>query len=207
MKKFKRFLLIIGLIILFAGLSQQSKGQLFAIGVQGGASYSWFSSPKIDNAIISHGWGWNLGFFFKYGKTPYIQPEFTWTRSQSHFSIDLGEHGFYEDVVPFHNFDLAIKVGMGIIHKPIIKWRIYAGPFIGTAHMFSSNVIFFEKNDFRNPQFGVVAGTGIRFMNLVLSVDYQYHINELFKMEEEDLIQEDFGSHLQRLSFKIGFQF
>ena len=76
-----------------------------------------------------------------------------------------------------------------------------AGPFYSVQNVFE-----IERNDMQNPQFGFIGGTGIQYMNFILDLDYQYHLSELFKGDEED-IGVDFGSHLQHISLKVGFQF
>ncbi len=192
------------LILIFGGL--KSNGQVFWLGLNGGATYSWFTSPKADNLVTAGGYGWNLGFFMKYGKRPFYQLGLYWTRAQMDVKYNLTEEIVIEDKVPFHNFDLHLKVGYEIIRNPKFKWHVNAGPFLGRTFLFSTNVFEFEQDDMRNPQYGFVGGTGIQYMNFIIDLDYQYHISELFKGDEEDL-GIDFGSHLQHLSLKVGFQF
>ena len=206
MKGFIRIIIIAGFLGIFLPEKDGLKGQVFWLGFNGGATYSWFDSPKVDNLVTADGYGWNLGFFAKYGKRPFYQLGLHWTRAQIDMKLNLAEDYVIEDKVPFHNFDLHMKVGYEIIRRPIFKWHVNAGPFIGRTFLFSSDVFEIERNDMQNPQFGFIGGTGIQYMNFILDLDYQYHLSELFKGDEEDL-GVDFGSHLQHISLKVGFQF
>lgn len=206
MKTKKQFTyIIIFLFFVFIGINK-TQGQVFWLGFNGGAAYSWFNSPKADNLVTADGYGWNLGFFAKYGKRPFYKLGLYWTRNQTDMKYHLNEDQVIEGNVPFHNFDLHIKAGYELIHKPKFKWHVNAGPFIGRTFLFTTNVFEIEKDDMHNPQWGFVGGTGIQYLNFIIDLDYQYHISELFKGDEEDL-GIDFGSHLQHLTLKIGFQF
>lgn len=206
MKTKKRFTyLIIFLFFVFFGISK-TQGQVFWLGLNGGATYSWFTSPKADNLVTAGGYGWNLGFFMKYGKRPFYQLGLYWTRAQMDVKYNLTDDYAIADKVPFHNFDLHLKVGYEIIRNSKFKWHVNAGPFLGRTFLFSTNIFEFEQDDMRNPQYGVVGGTGVQYLNFIIDLDYQYHMSQLFKGDEEDL-GIDFGSHLQHLSLKVGFQF
>lgn len=206
MKTFKRtcIAIIIGLALSFS--AQPARAQLFWIGVNGGMSVSWFTSPGVNNAVLSAGAGYNLGFFLKYGKKPFYQVDIRWIRANNMISYEIEPGNVIEGEVPFHQFEIPIRVGYPIIHKPMFKWQVNGGPMIGTTFLFSENEFEFERNDMRNPQVGVMAGTGIQFMNFIFDLDYTYHITELFKGDEEDL-GVDFKSHLQMISVKVGLQF
>jgi hypothetical protein len=58
----------------------------------------------------------------------------------------------------------------------------------------------------KNPQFGLIGGTGIQFMNFIVNLDYSYHLTELFKGDEE-VFGLNFKSHLQVIFLKVGLQF
>jgi hypothetical protein len=88
----------------------------------------------------------------------------------------------------------------------MFKWHVNAGPSIGTSFLFSTNTFEIESDDMKNPQFGINTGTGIQFMNLIIDVDYQYHLTELFVGDEADLGIE-FGSHMHHVTLKVGFIF
>ncbi len=206
MKKAKHIIVAVSLLLVGLGFTANLQAQVFWIGVNGGATYSWFNSPKADNLVTSGGYGWNLGFFAKYGKRPFYKLGFHWTRANQDMKLNLGEGNVIEDMVPFHNFDLHLKVGYEIVYKSKFKCHVNAGPFIGRTFLFSTNVFEIEEDDMQNPQYGVVGGTGIQYLNFIVDLDYQYHISELFKGDEQDL-GIDFGSHLQHISLKIGFQF
>ncbi len=193
------------LAMLLSG-SQEARGQVFWLGLNGGATHSWFTSPKADNLVTADGWGWNLGFFARYGKRPFYQVGLYWTRAQTDMKYFLTESFVIEDRVPFNNFDVIVKAGYEIIREPMFKWHVNAGPFIGTSFLFSTNTFEIETDDMKNPQFGINTGTGIQFMNFIFDVDYQYHLTELFIGDETDLGIE-FGSHLQHLTFKVGLIF
>ena len=215
MKAFKKIIIIAIMGLGLSLASHSAKAQLFWIGVNGGANMSWFNTPGIDNALVSVGGGWNLGFFMRYGKKPFYQIDFRWIRANNFLSytvdynleeLDTSFSVTYEGDVPFHQFEIPIRVGYPIIYTPIFKWHVNGGPFISTTFMFSSNIFEIERNDMRNPQIGFMAGTGIQFMNFIIDIDYSYHLTELFKGDEEDL-GVDFKAHLQLVSLKVGFQF
>jgi hypothetical protein len=198
------FLFIFFLAIFLGGVKVQ--GQVFWLGFNGGATYSWFSSSDAENFISSDGYGWNLGFFARYGKRPFYKLGFHWTHANQNMKVNFTDNSVIEDKVPFHNFDLQAKVGYEIIQKAIFKWHINGGAFLGRALLESTNTFEIEKSDLNIPQYGIAAGTGIQYMNFIIDLDYQYHISELFKGEEDEL-GFNLGSHLQHLSLKIGFQF
>ena len=204
MKHLKHLLLTTALIIILFSLGNKVQGQVFWLGVNGGATYSWFSSPKSENVITGNGYGWNLGFFMKYGKRPFYKLGFYWTRAQTDLSVKYSNDLIIKDNVPFHKFDLMLKVGYEIIYKPKFKWHINAGPFIGTSFLFSSNKFDISRDDVQNLQWGLEGGTGIQFMNFIIDLDYYYNINHLFTEKEIDL---ELGSHMQHISLKVGFQF
>ncbi|MEJ2594031.1 MAG: outer membrane beta-barrel protein [bacterium] len=210
MKQIKTLSLVLLLGVLFSLAPMTSKAQLFWIGGNGGAQISWFTTPKADNIVLSVGAGWNLGFFLRYGKKPFYQIDFRWYRAshiiQYQYEIVPGIILPIEGEVPFHKFEIPVRVGYPIVYTPLFKWHVNGGPFLATTFLFSTNVFEFERDDMRNPQFGVLAGTGIQFMNFIIDIDYSYHITQLFKGDEEDL-GVDFGAHLQMISLKVGFQF
>lgn len=193
------------LCILFA---PRAKAQVFYIGFLAGPTYSWYESPPGDINLSSNGWGHNIGFFLRYGKRPYYQVGFDWTRANNDFAVDFPEFGLaIKDEVPFHNFDFSIKVGYEIIQTPYFKWSLYAGPFIGRSLLFKTNDFDFVKSDFINPQYGVVGGTGFQITNFILSVDYNLHLSGLFAPVEVDGFDVDFSGKLHILAIKIGMQF
>jgi hypothetical protein len=206
MKRVKNivFVLIFGLVLTL--ISKPAKAQLFWIGGNGGMNVSWFHSPGVDNAVESAGGGYDLGFFLRYGKKPFYQIDVRWIRSNNIISYEIEPGEVIEDKVPFHQFEIPVRGGYPIYYSPMFKWHVNGGPFISTTFLFSSNEFEFERDDMRNPQFGVMAGTGIQFMNFIVDLDYSYHLTELFKGDEEDL-GVDFKSHLQLISLKVGFQF
>jgi hypothetical protein len=196
-------------VLFFLGvLCPEGKAQFFYVGLNGGANYSWFKAPKFSNVISSDGYGWNMGFFLRYGKRPYIQAGFDWTRANNDFVFEVKEADFkIEDKVPFHNFDFSIKVGYEIIQTPYFKWSLLGGPFIGRSLLFNSNEFEFSNTDFKNPQYGLIGGTAFQITNFILSLEYSNHLSGLFKPVEVDGYTIDFGSKLQIISLKLGMQF
>ena len=212
MRALKKTIIMAALALGITLIGKTSHAQMFRLGVNGCTNISWFTTPGIDNALVSAGGGWNLGFFMRYGKKPFYQIDFRWVRANNHLSyrVDyrpiLDTTIIYEDDVPFHQFEIPVRVGYPIYYSPLFKWHVNAGAFISTTFMFSTNVFEIERNDMRNPQAGVVAGTGIQFMNFIFDVDYSYHLTKLFKGDKEDL-GVDFKAHLQLVSIRVGFQF
>jgi len=206
MKNMKKIAIILLLGAFGTLLAKHSNAQLFWIGVNGGIQGNWFTSPKIDNAVLGAGGGWNLGFFLKYGKRPFYQVDFRWMRANTLITYEYLPGEIIEGEVPFHKFEIPVRAGYPIVYKPMFKWHVNGGASIGTTFLFSDNNFEFERNDMTNPQVAVIGGTGIQFMNFIIDLDYSYHITDLFKGDEEDL-GVDFGSHLQVFALKVGMVF
>ena len=205
----KRFLLPIFCIFTFSVLFiPTAKAQVFYIGFLAGPTYSWYESPDADINLSTNGWGHNIGFFLRYGKRPYYQVGFDWTRANNEFAFEFPEYDvIISDVVPFHNFDFSVKVGYELVQTPYFKWSIFGGPFIGRSLLFNSNEFNFEKSDFVNPQYGATGGTVFQITNFIISLDYNLHLSGLIKPVEVDGFEIDFSSKLQILSIKVGLQF
>jgi len=88
----------------------------------------------------------------------------------------------------------------------MFKWNVNAGASIGTVFLFDSNIFDFDREDMTNPQFAVIGGTGIQFMNFIVDVDYSYHLTDMFKADEIEF-GENFGSHRQVIAVKVGMVF
>ncbi len=200
-------MIISAFLLTASGFTEKAQAQVFYIGVNGSAVYSWFTSPKFGDLVSADGWGWDLGFFLRYGKRPYFQFGFDWVRSENDFVIGDGETTFFSEKLRFHNFDFSAKIGYNIIQTPMFKYKIHAGPFIGKSLMFSGKDIVFDNSDFRNPQFGIIAGTGIQFTNLIIDFEYSYHFTQLFKPVVIDGEEFELGSKLQLITLKVGFMF
>ncbi len=207
MKSFKKYTVIASFVLAALSISGHARAQVFYIGVNGSAVYSWFDSPKFDNLVTSEGWGWDLGFFLRYGKRPYFQAGFDWVRSANDFTIGDPEEPLAAEKIKFHNFDFSLKVGYEILQTPMFKLKVHTGPFIGKSLMFSGETIEFLKDDFKNPQFGFIAGAGFQFTNLVVDFEYSYHFTDLFKPVAIDGETYELGSHLQLIALKVGFMF
>lgn len=210
----KSFLVI---VILVAFFQFESKSQVFYVGFNAGANYSWFESPTlnyyypgVDDPIpisfSSAGYGWNAGFFLRYGKRPYYQVGFDWSRANNDFNFGLFDTTFAEKAA-FHNFDFSLKVGYEIVQKPYFKWSLLGGPFIGRSLFFNSSLFQFSNSDFKNPQFGVIGGTSFQVTNFILTLEYSYHFTNLFKPITENNNTYDLGSNLQMITVKVGMQF
>ncbi len=206
MKQMKKLAVIAILGMLMTFPAKTARSQLFWLGFNGGLDVSWFTTPGIDNALVSAGAGYDLGFFLKYGKRPYYQVEFRWTRAINYIIYEYAPGDTVQGDVPFHQFEIPVWVGYNVVQRPMFKWHVNGGMSIGTVFLFSKNNFEFERNDFRNPQVALLAGTGIQFMNFIFDIDYSYHVNQLFKGDEEDL-GVDFRSHLQMISVKFGLLF
>jgi Outer membrane protein beta-barrel domain len=206
MKILKRSFITIVLGIALALIANPSRAQMFWLGFNGGYQYNWFKSPKIDNQVTGESGGWNLGFFLKYGKRPFYQVEFRWMRALNTVTDSYDTEVPVVGDVPFHEFDMPVKVGYTIIDNPLIKWHVNGGVSIGTVFLFSTNIYEFERKDMTNPQFSAIGGTGIQFMNFIVDLDYTYHITDMFTGDEKQF-GESFGSHLQVIAVKVGMVF
>jgi hypothetical protein len=127
-------------------------------------------------------------------------------RADNHIRYEYAPGEVIEGDVPFHEFDIPIKIGYTLVKTPVFKWHINGGASIGSTFLFSENNFEFERNDMTNPQVAVIAGTGIQITNFIFDIDYSYHITDLFKGDEQDL-GVDFGSHLKVFTFKAGLLF
>jgi hypothetical protein len=206
MKRMKKISLVLILGMLFTLAAKNASSQMFWLGFNGGYQYSWFNSPNIDNEVTGEGGGWNLGFFLKYGHRPFYQVGFRWMRAQNTITDSYDTEETLVADVPFHEFQLPVKVGYTIINHPMIKWHVNGGASIGSVFLFSTNTFEFERKDMTNPQFAVIGGTGIQFMNFIVDLDYSYHLTDMFKADEIEF-GENFGSHLQVVSVKVGMVF
>ena len=110
MKKMKNILLTLGLVITLTLISGRSQGQIFWLGLQGGAGISWFNSPGIQNTLLSEGTGYSLGFFLRYGSRPYYQIAFEWLRSNNNMRYEPEPGLVFEGKVPLHNFKVPVTV-------------------------------------------------------------------------------------------------
>ena len=205
MKLVKKYSLVLLVGIMLFSIPKSSKGQLFWLGFNGGINMNWFTTPNIDNQILSSGTGWDLGFFLKYGKKPFYQLEFRWLRGGNVIDVAVSDT-IISGAVPFHQFSIPVKVGYPIVYKPMFKWNVSGGASIGTTFLFSDNNFEFQRKDMRNPQIAVIAGTGIQFMNFILDVDYSYHLNDLFVGDQRDF-GVNWGEHLQVITLKVGMVF
>jgi hypothetical protein len=208
MKAFKNKLVIIFFLLMSLFYANTAKAQVFYIGVNAGVVNSWFDSPDFGEMVSSNGWGWDLGFFLRYGKRPYFQAGFDWTRSANDFVVKVNDDYIIDEIVEFHNFDFSLKVGYNIIQTPMFKFKMHTGPFIGKSVMFSNDdKDLFSNDDFKNPQWGIIAGTGIQFTNFIVDLEYSYHFSELFKPLNLDGDKYNLGSKLNLLTLKVGFMF
>jgi hypothetical protein len=189
------------------GTIKETKAQVFYIGVNGGAVYTWFNSPGIDNIITANGWGHDLGFFLRYGKRPYFQVGLDWIRTKNQVTLETGIQEERREDIPFHIFDFSFKVGYEFVQLPMFKLKAHAGPFIGRSFLLSKDDFYVETSDFNNPQYGVIAGIGFQFTNFVLDLEYTYHIDDLWEPLDVYGTEFRFKSNLQLLSLKVGFMF
>jgi hypothetical protein len=195
------------LIMLMTGISAfESRGQFLWLGFQAGEGVSWFTGTGTDSATLSEGTGTSLGLFIRYGTRPYYQVVFEWLTTNNQMQITMEPGHTVKDNVPVHNFKVPVTAGFELIHKPRFKWRIGGGVFIGTTVPLTSSAFNFSRNDFRNPQFGLLGETGILYMNFMIMVDYNYSLTRLF-----DVNAGKYGinldSHLQIFALKAGLQF
>ena len=208
MKNCKISIITAGILLSLMLSHFEGKSQLLYIGINGGTNYTWFRIPESNEKIRSSGKGGNVGFFLRYGKRPYYMAGFDWSHSSNNFVFNNSANNTtIEDQISYHNFEFSLKAGYEIIQKPYFKWYVHGGPFIGRSLLFHSNNFELSNSDFKNPQYGVVAGTGIQVTNFILTIEYSYHISGLFKPIYLNGNQIDFGSRLQMLSIKAGMQF
>ena len=212
MDDLKKYIVISLMFILLFMIPKTSKGQAFYLGFESNAVYSWFDSPGIEDVLASDGWGWNLGFFVRYGKRPFVQLGLGWTRSVNDFSIIYYDEEQFENVtytedIKLNNFDFSVKVGYEVLHTPMFRIDVHGGPFIGRSLMFSGESIFFDSDSFKRPQLGINGGLGFQFTNFIFGFDYNYHFTELFNPIEVEGQSYDLGSKLQMVQLKLGLMF
>lgn len=208
----KRHIVISLMLVLTLLIPEKSKGQVFYLGLESNAVYSWFDSPDLENLVVSDGWGWNLGFFVRYGKRPFIQLGLGWTRSLNDFTVSFYDEDMQEDVtfrddIKLNNFDFSVKAGYEVLHTPIFRIDVHGGPFIGRSLMFSSETIYFDNDTFKHPQLGINGGIGFQFTNFIFGFDYNYHFTDLFKPLNIDGEKYNLGSKLQMVQLKLGLMF
>ena len=201
MQLLKKYWLVI-VVALFVYPACSMQAQTMYIGFNSGMVNSRIESPEVNNTFTSEGWGYNLGVFMRYGKRPFYQLGADWLRSNNQTTFTHKGNVVSGDV-PLHSFDLSLKMGYEIIQRPVFKWRASAGPFIGKTNLRSSSVFDFNQNDFRGPQYGFIAGTGLQFTHLTFGIEYSYHMSQLFS-DSHTIINPE--ARLETLAFKIGLQ-
>jgi len=173
------------------------------IGLNTGMVSNEIYSLDHDNSFRSEGWGYNLGFYLRYGKRPFYQAGIDWTRSNNKTSFFNGSE-ITNGEVPFHNFDFSFKLGYEIVQRPVFKWTASVGPFLGKSRLKSTDVFTFDQENFNGPQYGFVAGTGIKVTNMVFDVEYSYHFSQLFSNGYAGI---DPDAHIESVAVKFGFMF
>ncbi len=174
------------------------------VGVTAGVSQVNFRSADAGS-IITASPGYDLGFYLRSGNRLFYQAGLNWTNSQ--IQIKYNQPGVIDaENVTSHNFKLPLKVGYRLLKKPMFKWNILAGPFIGKTLFRSANNIPVKKSDFLNPQYGLTAGTGIRLTNFIFDVEYAYYISEMFKNSVSGSFPLT-GARQDMITLKIGVQF
>jgi hypothetical protein len=184
-------------------LLQTATAQTMYIGLNTGMVNNEINSLHQNNSFRSEGWGYNLGFYLRYGKRPFYQAGIDWTKSNNKTSFSKGTETT-NGQVPFHNFDLSFKLGYEIVQRPIFKWKASFGPFIGKSTLKSTDVFTFDQENFHSPQYGLVAGTGIKVTNMVFDLEYAYHFSNFFSKGYAGMYPD---SHVETFSVKFGFMF
>jgi hypothetical protein len=184
-------------------ISLTSFSQTMYVGLNTGVVNNQVYSLDPQNSFTSEGWGYNLGFYLRYGKRPFYQAGLDWTRSVNETKFIHGKENTTGQV-PFNNFDLSLKLGYEIVQRPAFKWKASLGPFIGKSRLKSTDVFNFNQNDFHNPQYGFVAGTGIKVTSMVFDLEYSYHFSSLFSEGYSGI---DPDSHIETFAVKVGFMF
>lgn len=190
----------------FGLISPGIKGQFFWLGFQAGEGISWFSNPGKDSVQLSEGAGTSFGLFVRYGTQPYYQLAIEWLYSTNQMRFEVQPGSSVHDNIPFHSFKIPFTVGYEIIHRPVFKWRIGGGAFIGTSTILSSNAFDFSRSDILNPQFGLICESGIQLYNFLILIDYNYSLTRFFS-RDANTYGVDMQSHLQIFALKVGMQF
>jgi hypothetical protein len=212
MSSLKKITVLAALLFLSVFSSVNSKAQGFYLGFESNAVYSWFNSPDIEDLVASDGWGWNLGFFMRYGKRPFIQLGLNWTRSVNDFSVvyyneEILDEDIYTEDIKLNNFDFSVKAGYELLHTPMFRIDVHGGPFIGRSLMFSGESILFDNDSFKRPQLGINGGLGFQFTNFIFGLDYNYHFTELFNPIDINGQSYNLGAKLQMIQLKLGLMF
>jgi len=181
--------------------SKNGMSQAVYAGFTTGFTNVQINLPGTDNSTSTKP-GFNFGFYLRFGKRPFYQGGIDFIRSRNNIKTGAGNL----ENTPLHQFDFSLKVGYEILQKPLFKWNILGGPFIGKALMMSTANLDFKNSDFVNPQFGLIAGTGIQITNFIINVEYAYHISRFFNPSETKPFLSP-ESHIERLSLKFGVQF
>ncbi len=196
--------------MILPGLAPVAKAQNFYLGVSGSTMvYGWLtaSTTTQGQSFTADSKGNNLGVFLRVGKKPYFQFGADWQWLQSDFDVKTDNDIRFTEDISVQNFDLSLKVGYNIVKKPMFKYQIHAGPFIGRSRIFSGRGIVFANDDLNNSQWGFVAGTGIQFTNLIIDLEYNYHFTYLFNSLILDGRSFDFRARQQLIMIKAGFMF
>lgn len=200
----KRFTYLLLTVILLMVLTSRSKGQGMYVGITAGMSQLNIRSQNAGS-VISASPGYDLGFYFRSGNRLFYQAGLNWTNSR--IQIKYNQPGVIDaENVTSHNFKLPLKVGYRLLEKPMFKWTVLGGPFIGKTLFKSANNIPVKKSDFLNPQYGLTAGTGVRLTNFTFGLEYAYYVSELFKSSVSGTFPLA-DARQDMITLKVGVQF
>jgi len=196
------YVLLTGILLLV--LTSPGKSQGMYVGITAGMSKLNIRSQNAGD-IITASPGYDLGFYFRSGNRLFYQAGLNWTNSR--IRIKYNQAGVIDaENVTSHNFKLPLKVGYRILEKPMFKWTVLGGPFIGKSLFRSANNVPVKKSDFLNPQYGLTGGTGIRLANFTVGMEYAYYISQLFKNSVTGTFPLS-GARQDIFTLKVGVQF
>lgn len=178
----KKTMLILLLTLLGA---EVSFGQL-ALGIKVGFNANKLTT-NIDSIKDQFNGGFHVGIFSRIGKRVYLAPELQYTMNGAVFT---GEGKLstskWKQKIRLGSVDVPVLVGVKIIHRDLLTWRIEAGPeasFLINKKIEEINNVKgpVEKSSISSVNWYLMAGTGVDVLFLKFDLRYQLGLNRVIE--------------------------
>jgi hypothetical protein len=181
-------IILIGGLLLVAGIQAFAQLPSFTIGIKGGVN---MSKLKTDLADEANRTGYSIGLFSRVGAAGiYVQPElYLSSRGGKFTSVESsGGTTVQDDEVKFTSLDLPVLLGTRI-GIPLIGVRFMAGPVFSfivdkEKPVSSAYNSITDFSDYKNQAIGLQLGTGVDLSKLTFDVRYEQGLTNVSKSEK-----------------------
>jgi len=202
----KLLIIVISLFIVSAGFAQ-IKG--LTLGPKIGVNFSKISD-NVDELKGSMKPGFELGAFVRIGQKLYVQPEAMFKTKGGKFDVDGTNTSDVSYKVKLQTVDVPLMIGVRLLNLKVMNLRLMLGPvasFVLNKDIDSddnSNTVF-DKDDFKDMNWGFQGGVGIDVLFLTLDVRYELGLNNIYDGKNVSGKAIDFKNNLWSvtLGFKI----